>query len=319
MKEEYFEYIPCPVCNGEQLEGFFKIAYGKLKQKRSLDYSCLGINKDTLLETRRCKECKFVFVNPRVRSKYAHLIYNQSKEGKYAGNKRYTIDTAENRDMTRQRKLAYFSIFPKMLNYVNLSDSLRLLDVGCGFGHVLSLAGELGIEGIGVDIDEFRLEYCRGLGLKVFSPSEFKADYEGESFDLIVCQSVIEHVIDLNEFLSFIDSISKENTILYLNGISPHLISKESKKGRFVKAHFVEHINYFYDSTLDLFMGQAGFAPASHEIIILNSRKIRIPLKLARVIRPKTGFFEKIYIKESCIGEIAKRLRGSKVVEYIIS
>lgn len=107
-----------------------------------------------------------------------------------------------------------------------------------------------------------------------------------------------------NEFLSFIDSISRESTILYLNGISPHLISKENKKGRFVKAHFVEHINYFYDSTLDFFMGKAGFNPASHEIIILNSRKIRIPLKLARVMRRKTFFFERIYIKEKSNGQV---------------
>lgn len=303
MIEEYFEYIPCPVCDGELLEDFFKITFGMLKRKQSLDYSCLGISEDTLLEARRCKKCEFVFVNPRVRPKYAHMIYNQCKEGMYADNKRHIIGTAENRDMMRQRKLAYFSIFPKMLNYVNLSDSLRLLDIGCGFGHILSLAGELGIESIGVDIDRFRLDYCRRLGLKVFSPSAFKASYEGETFDLIVCQSVIEHVIDLNDFLSFIDSISKENTILYLNGISPHLISKENRKGRFVKAHFVEHINYFYDSTLDCFMGKAGFAPVSHEIIILNSRKIRIPLKLARMMRPKTGFFERIYTKERPSGE----------------
>lgn len=297
MIKKYFEYIPCPVCNGEHLEGFFKIAYGKLKQKRSLDYSGLGINEDTLINICRCKECKFVFVNPRVRQKYAHMIYNQSKEGMYSENKRYIIGTAENRDMMLRRKLAYFTIFPKMLDYVNPSNSLRLLDVGCGFGHILSLAGELGIEGVGVEIDEFRMEYCRRLGLKVFSPSEFKAGYEEESFDLIVCQSVIEHVIDLNEFLSFIDSTSEENTILYLNGLTPELIKIERKKGEFVKAHFIEHVNYFSNKTLDCFMGRAGFVPASHEILLLNSRKIHIPFKLARLLRPRTGFFEKIYIR----------------------
>ncbi len=297
MKEEYFEYIPCPVCNGEQLEEFFKIAFGRLKQKRSLDYSCLGIHQGSILKVSRCKGCKFVFVNPRVRREYEHLVYNQSKQNMYLNKGRYTVGTVENRDFARQRKLKYFSIFPKMLNYVNPSDSLRLLDIGCGFGHILSLAGELGIESIGVDIDEFRLDYCRQLGLKVFSPSEFKTCYEGESFDLIVCQSVIEHVIDLNEFLSFIDSISKEKSILYLNGVTPYLIRKENRRGMFVKAHFVEHVNYFYNSTLDFFMSRAGFKPASHEIIIINSRKIRIPLKLARVMRPKTGFFERIYIR----------------------
>ena len=294
---KYFEYVSCPVCGMDKLSLFFSIPYGKLKQKKSLDYSCLDIDKNTILTVSKCQNCKFVFTNPRIRKEYEEVVYNESKRNLYKNNKYLIIGTPDNRIFSRERKLSYLPILIKMLNLTSTTDSLKLFDFGCGFGHTLSLAKEFGIEGMGIEIDNFRLGYCKKLGLNVYTPDEFKAEFLNLKFDLIICQSVIEHITDLDEFLLIIDSISKENTVLFTNAVTPKLIKIENKKGKFVKAHFLEHVNYFYGTTLDFFMRKVAFYPFKKKIVLVNGRKIFIPLTLIRILRRDKGFFERIYIK----------------------
>ncbi|UCC95518.1 MAG: methyltransferase domain-containing protein [Candidatus Omnitrophota bacterium] len=294
----YFEYINCPICGNHRLSMHFSVPYGRLKQKKSLDYSLLGIDKETIIKVDKCNRCKFVFVNPRIKKEYEGLLYNESKYNLYKENRKFELNTSENIQFTRQRRLKYLNILLRVLNIAGRDQSLNLFDYGCGFGHTLSLADSFGINGMGVEIDTFRLDYCKNLGLKVFSVEEFKKKSMDQKFDIIICQSVVEHIIDLKDFLSFIDMISKEKTILYINGVSPHLIKLENKKGLFVKAHFLEHANYFYETTLDSFMGKIGFRPFPKKVVLVNGKKLLIPSSLVKLIKRDNGFFERIYVKK---------------------
>lgn len=151
-----------------------------------------------------------------------------------------------------------------LLSYVNLDDeNLTLFDYGCGFGYSMSLARELGLNVYGVDIDRERLSICEALGLKVADPAEFDSKYPDVKADIILCQSNIEHIVDLPATMDFLRKKSKTGTILYVDGLTPRIISTEKKQGEFVKAHFVEHLNFFSIRTLDYFMGRYGFRPLS--------------------------------------------------------
>ena len=266
---KYFEYVSCPLCGNEKLSLFFSIPYGKLKQKKSLDYSPLGIDKNTILSVSKCRKCKFVFTNPRIRKEYEEMVYNECKQNQYKDKKSFVIGTPENNKFNRENKLKYLPVLLKTLPLLKTDNSLKLFDFGCGFGHVLSFARELGIEGIGIEIDNFLLNYCKLLGLTVFSPNEFKDQYPESKFDIVVCQSVIEHVNDLTSFLSYVDSISKEDTVLYINGVTPKLIKIENRRKRFVKAHFLEHVNYFYNTTLDYFMNKIDYYPFKKRVVYI--------------------------------------------------
>lgn len=99
-----FELINCPVCGNNSHKMYFNIAYGQLKQKPSLDYSCLGLTKESRLYVKQCTDCGFVFVNPRVKKKYETLIYNESKQNMYMLNPYLTkIGTQENKNITRKK------------------------------------------------------------------------------------------------------------------------------------------------------------------------------------------------------------------------
>jgi len=264
-----FELIACPVCSSSNLKSFFKVRYGELRQKKSLDYSCIGITQDTFIHVTKCKKCGFVFVNPRIRPAHQDAVYNECKKNMYinkphlleVGSEKYTV-------VSRKNKAAHIGPLLETLSHVNLNNTdLTLFDYGCGFGYSMCLARELGIRTYGVDIDRERLSVCETLGLEVSKPDEFDAKYPGVKADVILCQNNLEHLIDLRAAFNYLAAKSKPGTILYVNGLTPDIISIERRRGEYIKAHFIEHVNYFPVRTLDFFMAKFGYAPVDYTYI----------------------------------------------------
>ncbi|MFC1499139.1 class I SAM-dependent methyltransferase [Verrucomicrobiota bacterium] len=185
-----------------------------------------------------------------------------------------------------------------------------LFDYGCGFGYSMSLARELGFDVYGVDIDSERLDLCRAQGLKVAHPEEFNAEYPDVRADVVLWQSNIEHLANPNTAAAFIEKICVKDTVLFVNGVTPNLITIEKRKGQFVKAHFVEHINYFPIATLDRFMAGYGFGPLKCvKVFEIKSTKDAV-LYLGSYLAERIlgfnasscfkGFFERLYRYDKC-------------------
>ncbi len=87
-------------------------------------------------------------------------------------------------------------------------DGLRLLDVGCGGGLICEPLCRLGAEVVGIDAAEPTIKAARhhaeGAGLSVDyreATAETLAD-AGEQFDGVLALEIVEHVADLDLFLS---------------------------------------------------------------------------------------------------------------------
>jgi hypothetical protein len=207
------------------------------------------------------------------------------------------IGTKENIVETRKRKLSQIGPLLEVLSHVNLEkDGLTLFDYGCGFGYSMSLARELGIKAFGVDIDEERLSVCRHLGLNVAGPMEFDKEFPEVKADIILLQSNIEHIIDLSGTMDYLEGKSKKGAVLYVNGLTPKIISIEKKRGQFAKAHFVEHINYFPVKTLDFFMAKYGYFPLTAIWGLSSGKILKNAFQILRTYRlGRKGAFERIY------------------------
>ena len=78
--------------------------------------------------------------------------------------------------------------------YRKISNRLngRCLDFGCGIGDMLAYRSNT----IGVDINKENVGYCKSIGLECYQIEDGTAPFDDESFDSILLDNVLEHVVD---------------------------------------------------------------------------------------------------------------------------
>ena len=118
----------------------------------------------------------------------------------------------------------------KLIEAAEIKESDKILEVGCGAGHILEKVrkGKL----YGIDISEIQLERTKKrMGDKVElkkAPGE-NIPYEDKFFDKILCSEVIEHVIDPREVLKEISRVLKDDGILSLSIPNEDVINSTKK------------------------------------------------------------------------------------------
>jgi O-antigen chain-terminating methyltransferase len=74
--------------------------------------------------------------------------------------------------------------------------AINSLDLGCGRGEWLLLMGEVGVDAVGVDLDDGMLSGCQALELKTFKQDAlvFLKEYPSSSLDVITGFHIAEHI-----------------------------------------------------------------------------------------------------------------------------
>jgi ubiquinone/menaquinone biosynthesis C-methylase UbiE len=89
----------------------------------------------------------------------------------------------------------------------------RLLEVGCGGGHVLALFPECRL--VGVDVSGAMLEKARqrlkGLQVELHKGELEAVGLEPASFDAVICSEVLEHVVDPDTVLTSLVGLVKRS------------------------------------------------------------------------------------------------------------
>jgi SAM-dependent methyltransferase len=100
----------------------------------------------------------------------------------------------------------------------------RVLDVGCGHGGALIAFAEQGAEVVGIEIDAARYrvgkQRLRDLGLQVEWHQGDVCDREFTSrlgtFDVIICQDVLEHVLDISQAIRTLCALLRQGGLLFI-------------------------------------------------------------------------------------------------------
>jgi SAM-dependent methyltransferase len=72
----------------------------------------------------------------------------------------------------------------------------RLLDLGCGTGALLEVAGHHGWQAEGLDVSQPVVDHGQRLGLKVSCGELGEARFESNSFDVVTASELLEHLSD---------------------------------------------------------------------------------------------------------------------------
>lgn len=72
----------------------------------------------------------------------------------------------------------------------------RLLDIGCGIGHLVEVAREVGFDAEGTELSRSRVEHARDRGLTVHHGDLIELSFPAEAWDVVTAVNLLSHLRD---------------------------------------------------------------------------------------------------------------------------
>ncbi|MEJ0003536.1 MAG: class I SAM-dependent methyltransferase [Pararobbsia sp.] len=224
--------LDCPVCHGPSTPFFEKDGY----------------------DIDRCERCQFVFVRNIPSEVTLAEFYSP-----YYGESETFVPIIQRRFSKRISKTLENWWHGKSIER-RAGGRKRLLEIGCGEGHLLkALARGNTFDVEGIDYAKGAVQYLRDQGLNVSQSSLFDKAYPDGHFDFVVGFHVLEHVQQLDEFMSEVKRIlSARGRVYFVVPCVTHF--KAVHAGRDWK-HFGPpgHLWYFSVDAMRRFMANQGF------------------------------------------------------------
>lgn len=278
------ETVPCALCGSDRHDIYFSRA----KE--------LYNGFDEYFNVVRCRNCGFVFTNPRPTAATIGSFYPDSAQYYQPKTSRATNGNWSRKKWKRAlqqsvlaRRFGYelrrlpslVDFLPGLLwrNKLRLAHvprfvpNGRLLDIGCAWGGYLWRMQELGWEVYGSELNATAARYAREeLGLvNVRSGSFADLDFPDESFDVVHMSMVLEHLYDPAEALRRINKLLRRDGQFILS--VPDITGFEARlfKDKCYTLQVPQHLSHFSPETVTRFLRQAGFAV--EEILHQKARK----------------------------------------------
>ncbi|RLC81227.1 MAG: hypothetical protein DRI81_02970 [Chloroflexi bacterium] len=227
-----YESIVCPCCSGT--------SYRLLSQADKY-----GLDQDVVI----CKECGFVYNNPRLTEKSYAKFYDTVYRQIYMGYERPADEHFQEQYEGRGKRYARY--IQGQLNY-DYSGKF-VVEIGCGPGGILHRFRELGADVLGFDYDSRYVEF----GRQKYDLNLVVGDYQTYDFksspDIVILGHVLEHLVDYKPKLKSIrGTMAKGDSVLLIE--VPSLFGR--RLGWLLQ---MAHVNYFTPNTLAYSLQSLGF------------------------------------------------------------
>ncbi|MBI2251208.1 MAG: class I SAM-dependent methyltransferase [Armatimonadetes bacterium] len=158
----------------------------------------------------------------------------------------------------REFQYKYFNFILDLVNDYKLKGNF--LDLGCGFGNLLEMAGCRNFIPYGVEISPFAAKYPKEKWKDNIVIGEFKENlFPDNFFEVVTLIEVIEHLTSPIEILKNIYKVLKDNGIILIaTGNVESLPAKVL--GKFWDYYLIPgHIYYYSPNTISRLLKLAGF------------------------------------------------------------
>lgn len=135
----------------------------------------------------------------------------------------------------------------------------KLIDVGCGIGHFLSIAKERGWEVYGTEFTDEAIEICEKKGIKMQQGVLNPENYNSEEFDIICSFEVIEHIYNPLQEVANFNKILRVGGAAYITTPNFNSISRRYLKADWSVIEYPEHLSYYTAKTLNKVFNDHGF------------------------------------------------------------
>lgn len=227
----------CTNCKSRMLVQYSRVS-DQFNAENKEVLSKLGLNAQvfTILE---CQICKLQMLSPRWTANGIQTFYEEW----------YKVMLERKSTYVHQPELGHFNwVAQSLLSEFPLAKALKVLDIGCGVGDFLDAFHRLSpqSECYGLELNKEASTIARSKGHKIYNCSV--EDFQSEdSYDLIVFNSLIEHLIDPFTILDKFYIKLSPGGMLYFNVPSSESLNSKISK-LFHKPspeHIVEHLHYF--------------------------------------------------------------------------
>jgi SAM-dependent methyltransferase len=244
-------------------------------------------------EVRRCVECGFVWVSPRLEDAELLALYNSERY--WRSDSPRTVGYGDYRGEAR----LYLRTFRRRLDRA-LRDGPhggRALDVGCGAGYSLEVLAERGFDVHGVEVSEtIAREAQARLGAeRVHIGTLDTSPHPPGSFELVTMWDVVEHVVDPRALLEHARRLLRPDGLLVLETQNVDSLFARLLGRRWHHYKHDEHLSHFAPASLSRLLQETGlrvdtvtprFAGKYVSGAFMAERSGRLHPVLARVLEP---------------------------------
>lgn len=233
--------IICPACGSSSWK----------RSGQSKDYSITG----EWFELKECTDCHLLATHPQPSEQQLGRYYSSTNYISHSDTKAGLI----NKLYHSARSFMMKKKFDWVVNVSSRSTG-QLLDVGAGTGHFAKYMQDHGWNVTALEPDSTaRKVASEKLGLNVL-PIEAMTTLQHESFDVITLWHVLEHVQDINGYLTHFKSLLKPNGVLII--AVPNHTSRDAKqyKGHWAALDVPRHLWHFSPSAILKLLNRNNFS-----------------------------------------------------------
>lgn len=105
----------------------------------------------------------------------------------------------------------------RLVNKYSSDKNVKILEIGCAQGYLIERLRDIGYKNAsGVDVDKGLINKAKAKGLNVLCMDIMNNNFDDESFDLIICSDIMEHIKDEYKFVSEVKRILKRNGVAFV-------------------------------------------------------------------------------------------------------
>ncbi len=132
-----------------------------------------------------------------------------------------------------------------------------LLDIGCSYGHLLTVAGRMGYAPVGVELSPEAVAYARRSGLHIIDKPVDQAGFTEGSFAVITLIDLIEHIAAPVAFLRGVVKFLAPGGVLFV--VTPDVSSLAAQVLGNGWSHYQrEHLCYYTPAAMRVLMETCG-------------------------------------------------------------
>ena len=292
----------CLSCHNEKFNSLvnlekFPIYWGALAKKfiHRVKYYPLKIGE--------CKNCGLVQQTKILSKKIMDKIYETEN---------YLCPSPEKSGMGKREILKFYDFFKKQ----SLKKG-KILEIACYDCYLLKTMYQDNWDMYGcdpsIDTNKFLKDFPKGRVKKEFFN---KNSYPTGTFDIIIFRNLLEHVEDLNLFLSQVKYVLKDNGHIFIDVPNMKEIGKIGGFGLF----FHQHLSYFTVSTLSKLLEKNGFVISDYyegrPNLFIKAKKVNRKIKSKKNILIKSNNLKNSLKVKNKILSIFKNNKNKKIILF---